>query len=236
VAANIYKKDPETGLPLTKEGKLIETSGNGPDLKIKLIPPAGQQYMVDNGLAPSQLPNWDREDPESLWYVGYRKFSPERRELFLSKLATTGRALLSATLAGVSHDTVTRHREQDPDFDAACKLANHMYHESVVARLTSQALVGQVDERYDKEGKLLSRRTSYEQQLRIRMLQRADSSYQDASKQEVSVVGGAVVVPAPIDSVESWDDVVRRHTGGGQSPALEAGGSIDTDGTEVGKK
>lgn len=173
------------------------------------------EYMVENGLAPSALPNWDREDPESLWYVGYRKFSPERREIYLTKLAQTGRVQQSCIWAGVSKGTVLKHREQDPEFDAACKLAYDMYHESVVTRLTHQALQGQIDEKRDKDGNILSRRVSYEQQLRIRLLQRADPDYRDASRQEVSVVGGAVVVPAPIDSVESWDDVVKRHTGGG---------------------
>jgi hypothetical protein len=219
------KYDPETGLPLTKKGILNESTGSGSLQKIKITPPAEMQYMVENGLAPSALPNWNRDDPESLWYCGYRKFSPERREIFLTKLAQTGRVIQSAMWAGINESTVRNHRKADPEFDTACKLAEQMYHESVVVRLTHQALVGQIDERKDKEGNVISRRVSYEQQLRIRLLQRADPSYQDSSKQEVSVVGGAVVVPAPIDSVESWDDVVRRHTGGGNSTG-GSGGSL----------
>jgi hypothetical protein len=229
--------------------------------QIKLHPPAEMQYMVDNGLAPSQLPNWDKEDPESLWYINYRKFTPERREIYLTKLAQTGRVIQSCLWAGISKKTVQRHREADPEFDSACQMAYDLYHENVVTRLTHQALEGQLDIRKDKEGNVISKRVSYEQQLRIRLLQRADPDYRDASRQEVSVVGGAVVVPAPIDSVESWDDVVRRHTTGGQSagagsavgqgPALEGSGPageralsegrvvkravIETDGDEVGK-
>lgn len=183
-------------------------------MKMVVIPPADMQYLVDNGLAPSKLPNWNRDDPDSLWYVGYRKFTPERKEAFLSKLSTTGRIGLSCWFAGIDHSTVCRHRNEDPEFDAACKLACDIYQESVAATITHQARAGQIDERYDKEGNLLSRRVTYEQQLRLRLLQRADPSYTDVSKQEVSVIGGAVVVPAPIDNVESWDDVVRRHTGG----------------------
>lgn len=225
------KYDPETGLPLTKAGNLVESTGSGALQKIKLHRPAELEYMVENGLAPTAIPNWDRDDAESLWYVNYRKFTPERREMYLIKLAQTGRVGQSAMWAGIHQKTVARAREQDPEFDEACKYAYEMYHESVVTRLTYQALTGQVDERRDKEGNVISRRVSYEQQLRIRLLQRADPSYQDSSKQEVSVVGGAVVVPAPIDSVESWDDVVKRHTGGGvsasavgQGPALESSG------------
>jgi hypothetical protein len=217
------KIDPETGLPLTKAGNLSESSGCGALQKIKLHPPAEMEYMVENGLAPSALPNWNREDPESLWYVGYRKFSPERREIYLTKLAQTGRVQQACLWAGVSKGTVLKHREQDPDFDTACKLAYDLYHENVVTRLTHQALEGQIDIRKDKEGNVISKRVSYEQQLRIRLLQRADPDYRDASRQEVSVVGGAVVVPAPIDSVESWDDVVKRHTGSPVASSVAAG-------------
>lgn len=191
--------------------------------------------LVEKGIAPYELPNWNKDDPDSNWYLPYKKFGPERREIFLTKLEQTGRVVLSAQFAGVAAHTVSRARKESPEFDEACKTAEAMYHEMVVARLTSQALAGQVDEKYDKEGNLLSRRTSYEQQMRILMLKRADPSYNDISRQEVSVVGGAVVVPAPIDSVESWDDVVKKYTSGANVgnaslPSLDAGPKVLDEG------
>ncbi len=179
----------------------------------RLSPAADREDMVAKGIAPDLIPNWDKNDVDSLWYLNARKFNEDRKVVYLSKLEQFGRSGLAARHAGVDHGTVLDHRKIDPDFDAACKEAESMYHEMMAASITRQGLVGQVDERYDSAGNVLSRRVTYEQQLRIRLLQRADPSYQDTSRQEVAVVGGAVVVPAPIDSVESWDDVVRRHTG-----------------------
>lgn len=175
--------------------------------------------LAKNGIAPYEIPNWDKEDPESNWYLQYRKFTPERRAIFLSKLEQHGRVALAARWAGVNRATVNRHRKEDPEFDLACEESLAYYHEMCVASITHQARVGMVDEKYTKEGQLISRRVTYETQLRKMMVERADPSYQNVSKQEVSVVGGAVVVPAPIDSVESWADVVKRHTGGGSEPS-----------------
>lgn len=192
------------------------TDGSGAGIrKIKIIPPADMAELAKNGIAPYEIPNWNKDDPESNWYLQYRKFTPERRAIFLSKLEQHGRIGLAARWAGVVVETVNRHRKEDPEFDLACNESLSYYHEMCVAGITHQARVGMIDEKYDKEGKLISRRVSYEQQLRMMMVKRADPSYNDVQKQELSVVGGAVVVPAPIDSVESWDDVVKRHTGGG---------------------
>lgn len=210
-------KDPITGLALRQDGTFIASSGSGPITRIKVIPPADMAELAKNGIAPYEIPNWDKDDPESNWYLQYRKFTPDRRALFLSKLEQHGRIALAARWAGVAPSTINRHRKEDPEFDLACEESLAFYHEMCVASITHQARVGQIDEKYDKEGNLISRRVQYEQQLRMMMVKRADPSYNDVQKQEVSVVGGAVVVPAPIDSVESWEDVVRRHTG---SPAV----------------
>lgn len=198
--------------------------------------------LVEKGIAPSLIPNWDRDDPNSNWYCSYRKFTPERKEAFLSKLEQHGRITLAARWAGVTADCIRVHRKSDPDFDAACKEALDMYHEMCVASITHQARVGQVDERWDSDGNLLSRRVTYEQQLRLAILKRGDPSYNDVSRQEVAVVGGAVVVPAPIDSAESWDDVVKKYTSGssgvgmaGASGQIESADKpvLETDGQEA---
>ncbi len=218
-----HARDSDTGLAVRKNGEYIaaSTDGSGAGIrKIKIIPPADMAELAKNGIAPYEIPNWDKDDPESNWYLQYRKFTPERRAVFLAKLEQHGRIGLAARWAGVVTDTVNRHRKEDPEFDHACNESLSYYHEMCVAGITHQARVGMIDEKYDKEGKLISRRVSYEQQLRMMMVKRADPSYNDIQKQEVSVVGGAVVVPAPIDSVESWEDVVRRHTGGGNAAAV----------------
>jgi hypothetical protein len=227
-----FPRDPKTGLSVRQDGDYIASSGTGPNLKLKIIPPADMQKLVEAGIAPSLIPNWDRDDPNSNWYCTYRKFTPELKQRFLTMLQLHGRTGLAANHAGVNTETIRQHRKKDPEFDAACITALDLYHETTVAAITHQARTGMYDRKWDKEGNLLSERWSTEQRLREILLKRGDPSYTETQKQEVAVVGGAVVVPAPIDSVESWDEVVKRHTGGGQSsgavsqgPALKESGA-----------
>jgi hypothetical protein len=231
-------RDPETDLALNQDGSLRASSGSGTVQQIavrKIIPPTDMPDLVAKGIAPALTPNWDRNDPESNWYLGARKLTEERRDIFLTKLEQHGRVKLAARWAGVDYTTILRHRKADPDFDTACREAEDMYHEMCASSILNQARVGQVDERWDKEGNLLSRRVSYEQQLRMMIVKRADPSYNDVSKQEVSVVGGAVIVPAPVDGVETWDDVVRRMSGGGSVNGEPAKALVvDTLGESVG--
>lgn len=211
----VHVRDPETGLSVTKDGTLHKSSGTGPIKKTKIIPPVDMASLVEKGIAPTLYPNWDPNDPESNWHLSFRKFTPERKETYLCVLEQQGIAVVAARWAGVSTATVMRHRKEDPLFDEACSEAENYYHAMCGASILNQARVGQIDERYNNDGRLISRRVSYETRIREIMLKRAFPDYNDIQKQELSVIGGAVVVPAPIDSVESWDDVVKRHTGGG---------------------
>lgn len=224
--------DPESGITINQDGTLHASSGSGQITKRAIIPAAEAYELVKKGIAPTEVPNWDRNDPDSNWYINVRKFTPERQAIFLTKLQQYGRIGQAANFAGVSNETINRHRKADPEFDAACRSAEITYHEMVATAILNQALVGQIDRRWDKDGKLLSERTTYETQIRKMIVQRADPSYNDVSKQEVSVVGGAVIVPAPVDGVETWDDVVRRMSGG---PSANEGTPL-LSGSEVGQK
>jgi len=231
--------DPESGITINQDGTLHKSSGSGTITKISIIPAAEAYELVKKGIAPTEVPNWDRNDPESNWYVNVRKFTPERQAIFLTKLQQYGRIGQAANFAGVGYATIDRHRKADPEFNEACRLAENTYHEMAATAILNQAIVGQMDRKWDKEGNLISERVTYETQIRKMIVQRADPSYNDVSKQEVSVVGGAVIVPAPVDGVETWDDVVRRMSGGGNEPVKEhvvKGKTLDTDGVEVGNE
>lgn len=240
----------EHGSALNKDGTVHASTGTAPYTKTYNIPPVDMPDLVKKGIAPEQFPNWDREDPESNWYLRARKLTFERKAILLAKLESVGVMTIAARWAGVTCQTVRAHRKEDLEFDEACTEAENMYHALTAASITHQARAGQMDERWDKEGNLLSRRVSFETPIRIKMLDRADPSYNSVSRQEVAVVGGAVVVPAPTDlSVESWDDVVRRHTGTPQMaqsvPSIDSGPAalsegrvvkrtvVETDGTPV---
>jgi hypothetical protein len=226
---------------LRKDGKPYEGTGLGPikaypltvnGEKMRIIRPIDYETAKDRGIIPQNGLSFDASDPDGIPAMGYRKFSPERIQIFLEKLSETGRMKLAAIYAGVVPATVETHRKADPHFDEMCRLALDMYHEMTIGLITAQARAGMVDRRFDKEGKVVYERVSYETQLRIKLMDRADPSYNAVSKQEVAVVGGAVVVPAPTDSVESWDDIVRRHTGGG-APAVASGPAALAEGRVV---
>jgi len=153
--------------------------------------------------------------------------------MYLTALEQYGIQAVAARWAGVSVLTIRAHRKEDPLFDEACREAENYYHALTAASILQQARMGQIDERYDKEGNLLSRRVTYEQQLRIRMVERALPEYRAVEKQELTVTGGAVVVPAPVEGTETWDDVVKKYTGGESKPDV---GAITTSGEGVGEK
>lgn len=215
-----------------KNGELQLSSGTGPvkSYQVRKYQPVDTVELQERGLLPEGGLSWSADDLQTM---RYRKFGPEQREIFLTKLAETGRIKVAAWHAGVLPSTVERHRTADPSLEEETKLALEMYHEQTVALITAQARAGMQDIRYGKDGEIVARRVTYEQQLRIRLLERADSDYKQVQKSEVSVTGGAVVIPAPIDDITSWDELVKRHTGGalpdGDKSALSTE-SIDTIG------
>lgn len=228
--ANRNKSQPYRTISVRKDGVVHESSGAGPIIKPNPYrPPVDLQDAIARGLIPENGISWNKDDPNGVPAMGYRKLTPERKEVFLRALAENGRVLLACMMAGVVPKTIEQHRAADREFDAQCKLAADMYHEMTVGMITAQARAGHKDIKYDKEGNIISERTVYETQIRLALLKRGDSSYNDVSKQQVEVTGGAVVVPAPTDSVESWDSVVARYTG-----SASVGTSGGNDGPDPG--
>lgn len=239
---------PKREVKFRKDGEAHEGHGLGPTIPYDQQPlPTAIQVMAKNarpldladaykrGLIDQSDVNWDPKDPNSNWRTvgGYRKLTPERKGKFLEVLELTGRIGLAARAAGVAQNTVRDHRKADPLFNEACTEAEQMYHEVTAGLILAQARQGMKDIRYDKEGNLLCERTTYETQIRKLMLERADESYRMTQKQQLEVTGGAVVVPAPEGSVESWEDVVKRHTGAVSRDLAADGTAALTEGRVV---
>lgn len=200
---------------INKDGTIHAGSGIGP---VRTTAP-NRPWLEDlkeaseRGLLPEKGLSFDTSDENSLANVGYRKFSPERKQLYLETLAKTGRSKLAALVAGVTPTCVLDHASKDPDFAQQREIAADIYHEVTAAMILAQAREGMKDIRYDKEGRITSMRTSYETRIREKMINRADPTYIETQKSEVAVTGGAVVVPAPIDSVDTWEATVAKYTG-----------------------
>lgn len=167
--------------------------------------------------------SYDPADPNSRWYAGRRKFTPEAQQVFLEQLERTGRTLLAARWAGVSASTVLKLRNTDSEFDEMCSEAVQAYHDQTVGLICAQAREGILETRTNARGDVVGERRVFETPIRLAMLRRGDSSYIERREETLTVQGGAVVVPAPTDSVESWADVVAKHE---QGSSLATGGAV----------
>lgn len=223
------KPNKNNNLPsLNKNGTIHAGAGIGPVRYKSSKPPLDLEEAKNRGLVPENALSFDPDDENSLANIGYRKFSPERQRTYLEALAQHGRHKLAAMCAGVSPVCVTNHAKADPEFAAQRENAFDLYHEMTAAVILAQAREGMKDIKYDKDGKITSIRTSYETQIRKMMITRADPTYTETQKSEVAVTGGAVIVPAPVDSVDSWEATVAKYTG---KPIDTTGGPIP--GTEL---
>lgn len=220
---------------IKKDGTVHASGGFGPVKYTPVKAPLDLEEAKNRGLVPESGLNFDPDDPTSLATMGYRKFGPEQQRTYLEHLSKTGRHKLAAMLAGVTPDCVSRHVKANPEFAKLRENTLDLYHEMTSALILAQAREGMKDIKYDKEGNITSIRTSYETQIRKLMLTRADPTYQETQKSEVAVTGGAVIVPAPVESVDSWEATVAKYTGktidteGGPMPGneLAAGPSAD---------
>lgn len=198
---------------VNKDGTIHASNGIGPIKYTPRRPPLDLEEAKKRGLVPESELSYDQNDPNSLANIGYRKFGPDEQQTYLELLAKHGRHKLAAMCAKVTPGAVSAYAEKDPVFKQLRQEAFDLYHEMTAAIILAQARDGMKDIRYDKDGRVTSVRTSYETQIRKMMVTRADPTYTETQKSEVAVTGGAVIVPAPVENVESWDAIVSRYTG-----------------------
>jgi len=219
------KKPPQ----LRQNGEYRASTGGGPltSMKIRKPPPSMLKEAAEAGLCPEGGFDFDQGkisevsgqlefSENSVISAKYRKFTPERRKIFLQKLAETGLYKLSAMVAGISLDTISKHRKADEDFDFEVTQAEDNYRQMCVGLITRQALTGMKDIKYDRDGNIISERTTYEQQLRQLILKWADPSYNLVEKSESKVTAGVVAIPLPESTTDSWDDIVRKYVDSGE--------------------
>jgi hypothetical protein len=101
---------------------------------------------------------------------------------YCEALADSGQRGAAARVAGVAMRTVCRRRLSDPEFAQAEKKALSMALELCVDEAYRRAIQGTVEERFRKDGTLLSRRVVYSDVLLLRILEREDPSWRTHSK------------------------------------------------------
>jgi len=103
-----------------------------------------------------------------------RKFTPDKRTLYLKALEATGEVSPSASAVGVSRQCIYDTMEHDPEFRDACEQAQGKLDARLMATVEKLALKGMVTVKYDKNGKVASRRRSFDTRMVIAWLKRRD--------------------------------------------------------------
>lgn len=197
------------------------SSGIGPILakSVQFMPAADWEWARENGiLRENDVPFHEMNR------MGHRKFTDEVQRNYLSLLEIIGNKTLVCRMIGVHPTTVLRAAKDDPDFDAAQREAVGMFKALAQATIVGQAIAGHKEIRKDKEGNITYERRVYETRLREMVLKWANPEFVETQKSEVAVTGGAVIVPAPVESVDSWEATVAKYTGK----------TIDTEGAAPG--
>lgn len=220
---------PEKPPKISSSTGIVRVPGTAHNMR--RVKPFNQDDAVARGLMPEGGFDWSQpkisengeeeisENSVIAAVRNFRKFTPDRVEKFLTHLSEHGVLKLACLQAGLSPTTIINYRKENPEFNEQVLIAIDTYDALVEAQITAQALSGMEDIKYDRDGNVISRRVTYEQQIRLAMLKKANKDYVSVEKQQVGVVGGIVAIPAPQESTESWDDIVRKYVGDGQGSA-----------------
>ncbi len=108
---------------------------------------------------------------------------------YLRVLAETGQKVKAAQIASVERSTVWRRRTQDAEFarreNEALEIARDAYQSEAIRR----AVEGTVDEHFDRDGKIVSRKRTYSDTILLRLLGRLDPTWRE--KQQIEIRDGA---------------------------------------------
>lgn len=132
------------------------------------------------------------------------KFCDRLKQIYLDEIKKHGKRALAALSAGVATNTVKRHLNDDPEFQAAYDAAYDEYREARVKRLERDAMRGFEETIFSPTGEKSTRRR-YETQLRVMVLRALSPElYQDKSSLDITVRGGPMLVPAQL-APDEWE-------------------------------
>jgi hypothetical protein len=209
--------------PVSQLEKPRMSSGLGsPRKKYPNVTEADFEWAREHGILPAEPVSFQKGRQNSFADMKVRKFDEEMQGKYLDALMRTGVCDSACQLVGIHPRTVQKHAAEDPVFKADRDMAYRLFKSNAEAMLTHQFMMGQKEQRRDKDGNIVFEKTTYEQQARILLLKYFNPAYIETQKSEVAVTGGAVIVPPPTD-VEDWQATVAKWTG---QP-------INTTGTEV---
>lgn len=168
-------------------------------------------------------PDFNPQNPESMFHNVGRKLTASLKIEFLEHLAEWGRLGMAAEHVGVTMTCVIEHRKSDSRFDELCLGAINYHREQTVATIIRQAIEGHPEYKFDRDGNILSVRRMFEPAIRLAILKGYAPEFIETQKQEITHQGGAIMVPAPTADVSNWQAVVSSLEAGASVPTLDRG-------------
>jgi hypothetical protein len=140
------------------------------------------------------------------------KFDDKAKQRYLEALRQTGRRWQAEDAAGVARTTVDDHKENDPEFAAACEEAAEEFVARGLAKIERDAVEGHIEKRYDPmTGTLVSEVPRFETQLRVKFLERYEREYHPKHQIEHSgAISGVITIPG-VAALTEWEEAIRKH-------------------------
>lgn len=153
--------------------------------------------------------------------------TPERMLVFLEHVAKTGRRYEAALVAGVSYETVRRHRKANDFFAEAWETAVAIHRDGIDREIARRGIEG-VDEPVWQKGEFMGYVRKYSDSLLLAHAKKHDPAYRDKAQVDHNVSGGVLVVGMQAASTNDW---MQRFQDKGAIPVdAEVTDAVDSDG------
>lgn len=133
-----------------------------------------------------------------------RKFDAEKRKRFLDHFAKNGRLKHAAAFAGVTRQTVLKHRQDDPEFDEAVREAHAQFADKLLQHADKLCLDGAPQYSLDRNGNPVLTKTEYPIALIQMRLRHLFPEMREQQAIDLNVRGGVILAPATATS-EEWE-------------------------------
>lgn len=176
------------------------------------------------------------------------EFTDDLKRIALAKYSETAGCKAAAAAAGVTVETINRHRREDPDgFGAAWAEAQAAYVELLEAEAHRRGVEGETEEHFGPQGQIVRRIRKYSDGLLTLLLKaNAPKKYRENQRLEISTSGTVNhehrLDPGKLDHAQraAFRELLRRRAAPAEvtveiGPAEEcnsgAAGSPEPDGT-----
>jgi len=143
---------------------------------------------LDSSRAPTVVP--------STGVKGAQPLSKDQRDDCIKEYARTGLWIHSCHRAGASQKAFNELRKVDPVFSFQVQEAKRLYNESLEGEAHRRAMEGEVEQRFDKQGNVVSERKVYsDRMLEVLMRGNMPEKYKDGVEVNVGVNVGVLRMP-----------------------------------------